>query len=228
MLPFLQPTGNQIGRDVSGYVPAVDQVTGIVDLPDSDLAVWRLAAPNLQIRDNDVHTLYAYGLARYLLARYPEAQPEIVLPAILLHDTGWSRVPPTDVLAAISPEGPRPDLVLLHEQEGAILAEKAMRELGYDSDRIAEIVAIIDGHDSRREALSLNDAIVKDADRIWRLTPHGIDTVMNWFGLTRDQAHRLIASRVHDHLYTDRGRELALALAALASIDCSPERIDLG
>ncbi len=217
-----------MGRDVSRHIPAWDQVVGVIDVAESDAAVWRLAAPHLKVRDNDVHTLYAYGLARYLLSRYSEADPQIVLPAILLHDTGWSQVPPDDVLAAIAPDRPRPELVLLHEREGAVLAEKALRELGYEDARITEIITIIDGHDSRREALSLNDALVKDADRLWRLTPHGIDSVMNWFGLTREQAHRLIASRVHGHLYTERGRDLALALAALASIDCSPERIELG
>ena len=85
-----------------------------------------------------------------------------------------------------------------------------------------------DGHDSRREALSLDDALMKDADKLWRLTPHGVDTVMDWFGLDRDQAHRLIASRVHDHLLTDAGRVMARALGAVASVDTFPERIALG
>ena len=68
---------------------------------------------------------------------------------------------------------------------------------------------IIDGHDSRREALSLDDALVRDADKLFRLTPHGVDTVMEWFGLSRGQAHRLIGSRVHEHLFTDAARTMA-------------------
>ena len=33
---------------------------------------------------------------------------------------------------------------------------------------VEEVVAIIDGHDSRRHALSRNDELVKDADKLWR------------------------------------------------------------
>jgi len=89
-------------------------------------------------------------------------------------------------------------------------------------------VGIVDGHDSRLEALSLNDALVKDADKLWRLTPHGVDTVMDWFGLSREQAHRLIGSRVHDHLFTDAARAIARGLAAVAWVDASPQRVILG
>ena len=58
----------------------------------------------------------------------------------------------------------------------------------YGAGKAAAILGIIDGHDSRREATSIEDAIVKDADKVWRLTPRGIDTVMDWFGLDRGQA----------------------------------------
>ena len=63
---------------------------------------------------------------------------------------------------------------------------------------------------------------------MWRLTPHGVDTVMEWFGLTREQAHRLIGSRVHQHLFTDAARTMARALAAVAWVDSSPQRVMLG
>lgn len=58
---------------------------------------------------------------------------------------------------------------------------------------------------------------MKDTDKPWWLTPHGVITVMDWFGLTREQAHRLIASWVHDHLLTNTGRTMARVLGAVAS-----------
>ena len=151
-----------------------------------------------------------------------------MLPAIILHDTGWSCVPEDEVLLAIAPGAGRHDLVIRHEKEGARIAREILEELGRPADRVEEIVAIIDGHDSRTTSLSLNDSLVKDADKLWRLTPHGVDTVMGWFGLTREQAHVLIASRVHDHLFTDAARTMARVLAAVASIDTAPQRIALG
>ena len=227
MLPKLTPTANQLGSDVSGSIPAGEQV-GVLELPPGHRRIWDLAEPHLKVRANDAHTIYAYGIARALVDLHPDADPEVVLPAVLLHDTGWSRVPEDEVLQAIAPGGGRPDLVIAHEKEGALIAAEVLAEVGADRDRTARIIEIVDGHDSRREALHLDDALMKDADKLWRLTPHGVDTVMDWFGLTRGEAHRLIASRVHDHLLTDAGRTMARVLAAVASIDVTPERVALG
>lgn len=228
MLPKLEPLGNQLGHDVSERVPSASELIGVRDLSVLENDIWQLALPYLDVRDNDGHTIYAYGLARSLVELHPEADPLVVLPAILLHDTGWSQAPRDEVLSAIAPGGSRPDLVILHEKEGARIAAEILQKVGHDASRTQEILDIIDGHDSRLESLSLNDSLVKDADKLWRLTPHGVDTVMEWFGLDRDQAHRLIASRVHDHLFTDTARTMARALAALVSIDTSPQRIELG
>ena len=218
---------NQLGRDVTDRIPAVDTVSGIRSLSGHHDRIWQLAAQHLHVRSNDGHTIYAYGLAHALVDLHPEADPEVVLPAILLHDTGWSCAPQGEVLDAIAPGGGRSDLVLLHEREGARIARDVLATVGHDPGRTDEIVSIVDGHDSRTHALSLNDALVKDADKLWRLTPHGVDTVMDWFGLDRAQAHRLIGSRVHDHLFTDAARTMARVLAAVAWVDSSPQRVAL-
>jgi hypothetical protein len=202
--------------------------SGRGDELDRELAtIWPRAVVHLGVRSNDAHTLYAVAIARSLLAAHPEADPGVVLPAIMLHDIGWSQVPADEVLEAIAPGGGRPDLVLLHEKEGARLAEGILAEAGVPADRSARITGIIDGHDSRREAISLEDAIVKDADKTWRLTPHGLDTVMDWFGLDRGQALRLCSERVHAHLFTDAARALARGLAAIESANLWPERAAL-
>ena len=228
VLPRQQPAGNLLGRDIRSALPQRGTVLGVGELSDAHDAIWQRATPYLRVRSNDAHTIYAYGIGQALVDLHPEADPEVVLPAILLHDTGWSGVPPQDVLSAIAPGAGRPDLVLLHEKEGARIAQEILAEVGHDLSRTAQILTIIDGHDSRTEALSLNDALVKDADKLWRLTPHGIDTVMDWFGLTREQAHLLIASRLHDHLFTDAARMMARILAAVAWVDSSPQRTALG
>ncbi len=125
---------------------------------------------------------------------YPEADASIVLPAILVYDIGWSQVPPGEVLPAIASGGGRPELALLHEKEGARLAAGILADVGYGHGQAEQIMSIIDGHDSRVAALNVADQIVKDADKTWRLTPHGLDTVMDWFGLDRAQALQLCSA----------------------------------
>ena len=228
MLPFLTPTENQYGHDIRDRLPDADAQPGVVGFEPSHDRIWQLAEPYLKVRSNDGHTAYAYGIARALVDLHPEADPEVVLPGIILHDTGWSQVPPDEVLSGIAPGGNRPDLVIMHEKEGARIAREILASVGHDPARTEEIITIIDGHDSRLTSLSLNDALLKDADKLWRLTPHGVDTVMNWFGLGRRDALGLIASRVEAHLFTDAARTMARVLAALASMDVSPQRVALG
>jgi hypothetical protein len=222
MMTKLQPDANLSGLDISADIEA--EPDGVIALGPELAAIWELAAPYLRVRDNDAHTLYAVGLARALLEAHPEADAAVVLPAILLHDIGWSQVPPAEVLAAIAPGGGRPDLVLLHEQEGARLAAGILAEARYDAGKVPAVLEIIDGHDSRREAISIEDAIVKDADKTWRLSPHGLDTVMDWFGLDRGQALRLCSQRVHGQLFTAEAQAMARSLSALESVTLWPQR----
>jgi len=226
MLPKLVPLENQSGSSVVDAIP--ERVTGVFALEPEHREIWERAKPHLRVRDNDAHTLYAYGIARALCEAVPDADPAVVLPAILLHDTGWSRVPEESVLEAIRPGGGRPDLVLLHEREGVRIAEGILGDLGYRREIVDAVAAIILTHDSVREARSIDDAVVKDADKVWRVSPHGIDTVMDWFGLEREAANRLCSWRVHEHLHTDAARLMARGFAAIASVDCLPERAELG
>ena len=227
MLPAQFPETNLLGRDVTAAMPSA-YLGGPEPMAAGHQRIWELAQPYLDVRSNDVHTLYSYAIARALTQVIDEADPEVVLPAILLHDTGWSQVAPDEVLEAIAPDGGRADLVLAHERFGAQIAAEVLAAVGHDQARTEAIVAIIDGHDSRAEALSIDDAIVKDADKLWRLTPHGVGTVMQWFGLTREQAHLLIDSRVHDRLFTEEARTMGRMLAAVAWTDTLPQRVVLG
>lgn len=226
MLPKQEPLDNQYGADVADAIPG--EVVGVLTVRPEHRELWARAKGYLTVRDNDVHTLYAYGIAQALCAAHPEADPDVVLPAILLHDTGWSQVPEDLVLSAISPTGGRADLVAWHEREGVRIAGGILDEVGTPPSVRDEILAIIAQHDSEKGSHSLNDALVKDADKLWRLTPHGIDTVMDWFGLNREAAGRLCAWRVHDALHSDVSRAMARGFGAVASVDWWPERVELG
>lgn len=221
------PTSTRLGRDMRAHIPAAAEVSDVIALRPEDAAVWELAAPYLAVRNNDSHTLYAYGLARALLASLPDADPDVVLPAILLHDTGWSTVDEELILEAIAPGGGRADLVLQHEQEGARIATEVLSALGRDADIVRRVVEIIDGHDSRLHALHVDDEIVKDADKLWRVTPHGIEIVCGWFGLTREESLRITSLRVQNSLFTEPARAMARGFAAIGSIDVAPQRIGL-
>lgn len=134
--------------------------------------VYSLARPFLNTRHNDIHTVISYGYALRLL-RDEGGDRETVIPAILLHDVGWSSVPEHLQLTAFGPNPTNPALNRVHEVEGARLARDILRQATYDEQKIEEIAEIIVGHDSRLEALSLNDMVVKDADKLYRFSRWG-------------------------------------------------------
>ena len=218
-----RPRVNHLGRDVSSRIPAWDAVPGLVALGERDEAIWALAAPYLTGRDNDAHSLFSYGLAAALLSQLPEANEAIVLPAILLHDTGWSTVDEREALEAIAPGGGVPELVLKHEKEGARIAREILHTVGLPAGDIERITEIIDGHDSRPNSMSLEDSIVKDADKLWRVTPHGRSVVCDWFGIDDDESLRLCAYRAYSELFTEPARAMSRALVAVGSMQNSSQ-----
>ena len=119
--------------------------------------IYRKAEPYLDTRRNDVHVSLSYDFARRLLAHYPKANEEIVLPAII----------------------------------------------------------------TRPEALSLNDQLVKDADKLWRFTPTGVGIDHTRFGIPRDSYMKWLDTVIDDWLFTPLAREMAHA--ALTEAKCTLE-----
>ncbi len=176
--------------------------------------IWEKARPYLQTRSNERHTWYCYVFAQQLLALHPEADPEIVLPALLLHDVGWSTVPDEKQLLAFGPNMRYPELRRQHETEGTRIATEILQSVGCDSGQIVAITAIIDGHDTRKESLSLNDSLVKDADKLWRYTPFGLETVGGWFGYSTAEQLDLLEKWLGYRFYTETAVHMARGLLA--------------
>ena len=175
-------------------------------------AIWLRAAPLLNVRSNDVHTQYCFRFARALCAVHPEADAEVVLPAILLDDVGWSTIPPDKLLLAFGPHMRFPELRREHEIEGARLAREILVSIGYPANRIDAIAQIIDGHDTRNHAMSLEDGLVKDADKLWRYTPHGLQTVRGWFGYEVAEQLRLLEDWSRSRFFDEAARHMAIGM----------------
>jgi len=131
-----------------------------------ELPIFRLAKPYLQARNDELHTRNAIKFAFRLLTLY-KAERTVVIPAMILHDVGWSTVSEEIITKTCRPH-PDKNLLKIHEDESLKIARDILNEVGYDTDAMAEILEIIDGHDTRNEALSVNDQIVKDSDKLTR------------------------------------------------------------
>ncbi len=174
--------------------------------------IWSQAQAFLQTRSNDVHTFYCYKFAQQLLHLEPEAAAKVVLPAILLHDTGWSTVPDDKVLYAFGPHMRYPELRRQHEVEGVRIAREILGDCGYEVGLIEQVTDIIDGHDTRKEAHSLNDRVFRDADKMWAFTPFGMDTVSVWFDYSTAEYLEMLTRWQDTRFYTTAGASMARGL----------------
>ncbi|MCP4415007.1 MAG: HD domain-containing protein [Chloroflexi bacterium] len=176
---------------------------------DKFTIIYKQARVYWDTRFNDIHVPLAYDFARRLLFHYPEANEEVVVPAILLHDNGWKMVAEDEQLDAFGPNATNLDLRRLHETEGARIAREILMGMAYDPTQRDEIVQIIDGHDSRQEALSLNDKLVKDADKLWRFTAAGLDIDHQRFGVELGAHLDWIGQLIEAWMFTPEAKGMA-------------------
>lgn len=182
--------------------------------------LYRLAGPYLDTRENDLHTRIAYSFALKLLEA-EGGDEKIVIPAVLLHDVGWKAVPEELQLKAFGPGKYDLEINRIHEVEGAKIARELLQQAGYDPALVDQITEIILGHDSRQEAISHNDAMVKDSDKLWRFSREAIRVDAQRFRVD-SVAHVVWLGRQIDGWFlTATGKKMALAEHKLRLLELS-------
>lgn len=183
-------------------------------MKEKHYAVYLRARDYWNSRFNDIHIPLAYLHARQLLLAHPAADADVVIPAVLLHDVGWKSIPEEDQGRAYGPTVEDESLRRLHEVEGARIAAEILAAVNYDARQREMIVRIIDGHDTRAASLSLEDALVKDADKMWRFTPVGVDYHHLQFAKPLGEYVVWLGEQIERWFFTERGKQMArLALA---------------
>lgn len=170
--------------------------------------IYQLARPYLLTRDNELHTRIAYSFALRLLDA-EGGDPDVVLPAVILHDVGWKAVPEELHLKAFGPGENDMEINRRHEVEGARITGEILKQVGYDPERRKEIVNIVLGHDSRKDCLSLNDAVVKDSDKLWRFSKEALEVDPKRFGLDPGVHTVWLGHQIAKWFFTETARRLA-------------------
>jgi HD superfamily phosphodiesterase len=188
-------------------------------LPDGlapeHLALYERALPLLDTRQNDLHARIACQFSLAILEA-EGGDPRVAVPAMILHDLGWHEIPEEEQRRAYGPNSSDAELNRLHEQAGARLARVLLEEKGFEAGLIDEICRIIDRHDSRPTAATLEEAAVKDSDKVWRVSKLGFPATVALLGdMSSQQVHDFIAVRASRWFLTTTG--LALARRELAA-----------
>lgn len=170
--------------------------------------LFALARPYLNVRGNQRHAEISYIFAKKLLAQLG-GRPEIVLPAIVLHDVGWSAVPEELHLLAFGPGKIDEDLRRVHEVEGAKIAAELLGKVPLKKEDCREICGIIENHDSGQDPVSLEEKMVKDADKLYRFSREGFLLDSKRFSIGLIGNWERLACFLSSWFFTDYGKSLA-------------------
>lgn len=203
---------NELPKDFPIPASGPIDTSPIAASPAHDLDdIWGSVATELRTRGGDVHVPISMAYADRLCAAYPRANSKLVRVAVLLHDTGWARVDESRILSeGFAPGGLTSNIRFEHEAEGCNVAREVLPPLGYAADFVDAVCGIIDGHDTRNHAKSLEDALVKDSDRLWRFHPCGVALGSNWFGISPAEYLERLGAEV-PMLFTEASRAMGAA-----------------
>jgi len=154
--------------------------------PELEKAIAAKARPILEKgRQGDWdHTLRAIEYARRLL-KGEDGDVDIVIPALYLHDTGWSTIDYQDFLDAPPAKKKEVRSLQLHMAESARMATEILKDLDFTPDKTATIAAIIAVHDEPDKIVALNDisaTLVMEADRLDRYGLSSVRRYQEMFG----------------------------------------------
>jgi len=177
------------------------------------LQVYKAAEKYMRVRKNDVHIPLSYKYALKLIEKYPNADADLAAISIILHDIGWYSIDEDDIFKKgfQSENFMQSDVRYLHESEGVRLSAKLLKDLGYPEEFIQKVASIIDGHDTRNFSKSLEDEIVRDADKLWRFTVTGVSVACDWFKQTPSRYCNRLESDIIPQLHLPESIEMAKA-----------------
>jgi HD domain len=173
--------------------------------------LFRLAAPYLKQRGDLPHTRVSHRYALRLLEA-EGGEPAIVEPAVILHDVGWSKLTPEQIRIAFGVRAGGEEaerLNRIHEQEGAAIARRLLESLGYNPDLIERIAFLVGRHDSGDRPESLEEKLLKDADKLWRFSPFGFWNEIERQGLDQKELYQFLLARYRGWFFTQTAVKLA-------------------
>ena len=130
------------------------------------------------------HTLRTIGYARRLLEK-ENGDADIVIPALYLHDIGWSAIDYQDFIDATPAKKKETRSLQLHMAESARMATEILKDLSFTQGRQAKITAIIAVHDDPDKIFALNNisaTLVMEADRLDRYGFSSVRRYQDMFG----------------------------------------------
>ncbi len=175
--------------------------------------IWDLALPYQDKRDDEGHAEFVLQFALKLV-EYEKADENIVIPAAILHDIGWSRVPREEAMKIFGNKFSNEDkdkARYAHQEIGVGMAKEILAKVSYESNLIDKIIEIISEHDTRAEFISKNEGAMRDADKLWRFSSVGFFRDAERFNLTPQEYYDKLKNNINmpGFFYSESAKKIA-------------------
>lgn len=175
--------------------------------------IWDLALPYQDKRDDEGHV---GSVTRFVskLIKLEEADEDIAVPAAILHDIGWSKVPKEEAMKIFGnkiSKDTEAEIRKKHEKIGVEMAREILEKINYDANMSNEILEIISGHDTREEFISKNDGVMRDADKLWRFSEKGFWLDIERGGYAPEGRYEMLKEKIGspDFFYSESAKKIA-------------------
>lgn len=130
------------------------------------LPIWQQVEPLLKTAKLKNFVLHSLNVARAMeeIIAGEGGDPDLLVPAALLHDIGWTEVPLELQLAEDSES--KHQALVEHIKQAPPLIRKILSSLNYPSDRIERIVDIVAAHKFQDPQEDNDKQIIIDADAL--------------------------------------------------------------
>ena len=173
------------------------------------------------------HICRAVRHGQNLLENEP-GDPDIVFPALYLHDIGWTKINFQDFSTADPAQAIHTTSEYEHMKQGGIFAAEILRELHYPPDKIELIASIIAVHDLPDAIFALNNpsaTLIFEADRLDRYGLESFSRFKDMFGNDYQNGQRgkdwmnYLKKGVSEWFTTPTGKAKAIELAAAGGLE---------
>ena len=184
--------------------------------------IWDLALPRQDNKGDIGHAKVTREYA-YKLLETEKGNPDVVIPAIILHDIGWSKLTEDEGMSVFDPHKTREQKLEMrykHQEEGVKLAGTLLGQLNYPPNLTEEILEIISEHDTRVGFISLNEGLVRDADKLWRFSKTGFSADMKRRTFSFQQEYDLLVSEldIPNYFYSQKASQIAINELSMTGI----------
>lgn len=166
--------------------------------------IWKLAAPYLKAGVRKDFYLHTQGVVKAvkLILKKEKGDADLLIPAAILHDTGWSKVPKRLQKSNIKQD--KIKALKLHIKYGKKIAKVILNKLGYDAESIKKIIKIIDFHKFKYPKGG-NEKILIDADNLSDVFKSQFENDLKSYKQTREE---LFNYRKNNKFYTITAKQV--------------------